>query len=128
MRIPALNSSALCRTVCSDRNDAVSAGSGSLNVFATPSMIALMEQAAVTLLAPYLDINETSVGTYIAVTHSSPTGHGIEITARAEITEINGREITFSVYAADRTGEIGSGIHKRVIVNAARLLEKANNK
>lgn len=128
MRAPETGITARISTVCNDKNDAAAMKSGALPVFATPSMIALMEEAAAFALAPFLDEGETSVGTQISVTHSSPTGHGLEITACAEITEVNGREIIFSVTASDRGGEIGKGIHKRFVVNKEKLLAKANGK
>ena len=128
MRTPQGTPSAVCAVSCGTDNDAIAMGSGSLPVFATPSMVALMEKAASNACAELLEEGETTVGTYIAVSHSSATPHGLEIIARAELSEVNGRELTFNVLACDRAGEIGSGIHKRVVVNGEKLVAKANSK
>lgn len=128
MSEPKLGAIAQCDTICSAENDAIAMKSGALPVFATPSMIALMEEAASKALLPFLEANETSVGTFISVSHSSPSGHKLEITARAEVVDVNGREITFNVTAFDNAGEIGNGTHKRVVVNGEKLVAKANSK
>lgn len=107
---------------------AVAVGSGSLKVFATPSMCALMEEAACAAIAPFLDSGETTVGTALNIEHSSPSPQGVMITAEAEITAINGREITLLVSAFDAVGEIGHGTHRRYVVDAEKFQTKANLK
>ena len=103
-------------------------GSGELAVLATPMMIAAMERAASELLAQSLKAGETSVGTSIQVEHIAATPLGMQITATAAITGVEGRMVQFSVAAQDETGEIGRGTHTRVIVDAVRFQQKADAK
>lgn len=107
---------------------AVTVKSGSLPVFATPMMVALMEQAACDALSKLLDEGETTVGTAVSILHMAATPSGLQVTAEAEVTAVSGREITFRVTAHDRSGIIGEGTHKRCVVNAERFLEKTNAK
>lgn len=109
-------------------NLAVNVGSGSLEVFATPMMVMLMEKASCQCIKNYLENDETSVGTEIAVQHISATPAGMNVTAEAEITEINGREITFNVTASDESGLIGKGSHKRFIVYGEKFTAKTQAK
>ena len=102
--------------------------SGSLEVFATPMMAALMEKAACAALAPYLEGEETTVGTALAIRHTAATPVGMQVTAEAVVTAVNGREITFRVTARDEAGEIGSGEHTRFVVYAGRFQEKAEQR
>ncbi len=103
-------------------------GSGDLEVFATPMMIALMENAAAECLSEFLDEGETSVGTYVGVDHISATPLGMEVFAKAEIKASNGREVEFSVEAFDEKGKIGGGTHKRFVVLAEKFQQKTNAK
>ena len=99
-------------------------GSGDLLVYATPCMVALMEGAACDAIAECLGENQTTVGTALNIEHISATPVGMEVRAEAEVTEVNGKAITFSVTAYDEAGEIGRGTHKRVIINSQKFLEK----
>ena len=103
-------------------------GSGSLLVYATPCMIALMEGAACEAIAPVLPEGKTSVGTALNVTHIAATPVGLEVRAEAEVTAVDGNTITFQVTAYDETGKIGEGMHKRVVVSSQRFLEKVYGK
>ncbi len=107
---------------------ASSMGSGSLDVFATPAMIALMENAAALCAEPYLEGDETTVGTELNVKHVSATPNGMKVSAEAVLTEVNGRELVFSVKAFDEAGLIGEGTHKRFVVYGKRFMEKTNAK
>ncbi|MEG0894806.1 MAG: thioesterase family protein [Oscillospiraceae bacterium] len=107
---------------------ASSVGSGFVSVYATPMMIALMEEVSSKCLQQFLDMDMTSVGTEISVSHLSPTPRGMKVTASATITAVNGRMVTFAVKAKDEIGLIGEGTHQRVIVNAEKFNEKANKK
>ncbi len=107
---------------------AVNVGSGSLEVFATPAMIALMEKAACNCLAQYLDDGETTVGTEMNVKHISATPKGMRVAASAELTAVNGREFCFNVMAYDEAGEIGGGEHKRFLVYSEKFMAKTNSK
>lgn len=103
-------------------------GSGSLLVYATPCMAALMEGAACEAIADALKEDQTTVGTLLNIEHTSATPVGLEIRAEAEITAVEGKVITFDIHAFDEAGEIGKAIHKRVIVNSQKFLDKAYSK
>lgn len=103
-------------------------GSGDLLVYATPCMAALMEGAACEAIAECLKDTETTVGTMLSIEHTSATPVGLEVRAEAEVTNLEGKVITFNVRAYDEAGEIGHGTHKRVIVNSQRFLDKAYTK
>ena len=100
-------------------------GSGDLLVYATPCMVALMEGAACEAIADALSDTQTTVGTALNIEHISATPVGLEVRAEAEVTEVEGKVITFAVRAFDEAGEIGKGTHKRVIVNSQKFLDKA---
>ncbi len=112
-----------------EREDtALEVGSGSLLVYATPCMVALMEGAACAAVAPGLGETETTVGTGLNIQHTAATPVGLEVRAEAEVTEVNGRKITLTVTAWDETGVIGTGTHTRVVVNSQKFLDKAYEK
>ena len=112
-----------------EREDtALEVGSGDLLVYATPCMVALMEGAACEAIAPALAEGKTSVGTALNITHMSATPVGLEVYAEAEVTEVNGNTITFSVVAYDEAGKIGEGTHKRAVITSQRFLEKVYTK
>lgn len=105
-------------------NCASAVGSGGLDVFATPSMVALMENAAMNAVAPYLPEGSTTVGSEINVAHNRPSGVGAVVTATAELVAVEGRRLQFKVVAEDGGGAIGEGTHVRYIVDAERFLSK----
>lgn len=103
-------------------------GSGLLRVFATPAMIAAMEQAACGALEPFLQEGQTSVGTALQIEHTAPTPLGMEVEVTATITAVEGRRVDFTVEARDAVGNVGHGTHSRFLVDAARFQEKADRK
>ncbi|MDD6604387.1 MAG: hotdog domain-containing protein [Oscillospiraceae bacterium] len=105
-------------------------GSGSLPVFGTPYMAAMMENAAMTVLQNFLEEDQGSVGTHLDITHDAPTPVGMRVWAEAEITGVseNGRMVDFKVSAWDEKGPIGSGIHTRAIIKNEKFLDKCNSK
>lgn len=107
---------------------ALSVGSGSLRVFATPCMAALMEGAACEALEGFLPEGKTSVGTELNICHISATPVGMEVTAEATVTAVEGNTVTFSLIASDEAGKIGEGTHKRVIVSEQKFLDKTYQK
>ena len=111
-----------------ENNTARAVGSGSLDVFATPMMIALMERAACEALSDALEVGQTSVGTRISVSHTAASPPGSVITATARVTGDSGRKIEFAVTASDGAGEIGNGTHTRVIVDEAKFMVKAGRR
>lgn len=103
-------------------------GSGSLRVFATPCMAAMMEGAACEAIEPCLPEGQTSVGIRLEISHTSATPVGLEVRAEAELTAIEGKKLTFRVTAFDEKGEIGSGTHQRVLVQEQKFLDKIYEK
>jgi fluoroacetyl-CoA thioesterase len=90
-------------------------------VLSTPVMIKFMENAALRAVRPYLDENETAIGTAISVRHLAATPVGRGVRAEAEVTEVDGSRIAFAVRAMEGEREIGAGTHERMVVDAARL-------
>lgn len=120
-----LNVSAVATATVTQQNTAISAGSGSLSVFATPFMIALMEEATCNAVASYLENDETTVGTKIDVAHTKASGIGTVVTATATIVATEGRKIVFDVLAVDDKGNsIGNGTIERFLVNGEKFMAK----
>lgn len=115
-------------SVVTEHNTASAVGSGLVPVFATPFMIAIMENAAVNALLPHLAEDEGSVGTHLDVSHDSATPIGMKVWAEAEVTAVEGKKITFSVSAFDEAGLIGKGTHQRFIIKPERFLAKTEAK
>ncbi len=111
-----------------EENTARTMGSGSLPVFATPAMAALMEQAAERSLLPYLEPGQGSVGIALSLSHISATPVGLTVRAKSEVIAIDGKKITFSVSAYDDAGLIGEGTHQRFLINDEAFLAKAQKK
>ena len=120
--------SAEVKFVVTDELTAKTVGSGTLDVLATPVMIARLEQAAWTSVAPHLAEGEGTVGTLMNAKHLSPTPVGLEVRAEAEVTAVEGKKISFAITAFDEAGEIGKATHTRVLVNSERFLEKTYQK
>ena len=112
-------------TLVEREDTAKEVGSGDLLVYATPCMVALMEGAACEAIAEALADTQTTVGIALNIEHISATPVGLDVRAEAEVTAVEGKVITFAVRAFDEIGEIGNGIHKRVIVNTQKFLDKA---
>lgn len=112
-----------------EREDtAAEVGSGSLLVYATPCMVALMEGAACEAIEEALPEGQTTVGTELNIQHLSATPVGLEVRAEAIVTAVEGKIITFELHAYDEAGEIGTGTHKRCLVNSQKFLDKAYSK
>ena len=103
-------------------------GSGSLLVYATPCMVALMEGAACEAIEEAMDDSKTTVGTELNIQHLSATPVGLEVRAEAVVTAVDGKVITFEIHAYDEAGEIGKGTHKRVVINTQKFLDKTYSK
>ncbi len=117
------------QTITVEEKDTAKAhGSGTLPVFATPAMIALMENTAMNVVSPYLSEGEASVGTLMNVKHLSATPVGGTVTCEAELTEADGRRLVFKVTARDNKGIIGEGTHERFIIKTEKFLAKAQDK
>ena len=115
-------------TMVEREDTAQEVGSGSLLVYATPCMAALMEGAACEAIEGALKEGQTTVGTLLNIEHSSATPVGLEVRAEAEVTAVEGNVISFALRAYDEAGQIGKGTHQRVIVNSQKFLDKAYTK
>ena len=102
--------------------------SGCLAVLGTPAMIALMERCAETSVCAYLDVGCSTVGTHIDVRHVSATPVGAQVRCETELTEVDGRRLTFACRAFDSAGLIGEGAQERVVVQNDLFLHKAEAK
>ena len=123
---PGLKGSA--ETLVVHENTAAAVGSGALEVFSTPSMIALMEKAALETGMPYLAEGESTVGTEINVTHDAAIPLGFPVTAEAELVEVDRRRLSFRVLARSGDEVIGKGTHTRFIVSQERFMQKVEAK
>ncbi len=115
-------------TIVNESNIAKSLASGDLDVFSTPSMIALMEHAAAEAMTEYLAEGESSVGTKVDIAHIAATPLGMQVTATAEITGADGRMVYFKVWAEDECGLIGEGTHTRAVIDRVRFMHKVEQK
>lgn len=111
-------------TLAEREDTAAEVGSGSLLVYATPCMVALMEGAACEAISQALPEDKTSVGIELCIKHISATPVGLEVRAEAEVTAVEGSIITFQVTAYDEAGRIGEGTHKRAVISTQKFLEK----
>lgn len=112
-------------TVVVYENTAAAVGSGALEVFSTPSMIALMEKASRELVQPYLEEGQSTVGTRLEVSHVAASPIGAHIRAESTLVEIDRRMLTFEVKVYADGELIGEGRHQRCIIYAERFMEKA---
>ena len=112
----------------SDADTAAVYGSGKLEVFATPAMIALMEKTALESVAPYLDEGCGTVGTLINVTHDAATPVGMKVRCESTLVDVDGRRLVFKVEAFDECGRIGGGTHERFIIFNEKFMKKVQAK
>ena len=119
-----------CEEVVTPQRTAASVGSGLLPVYGPPYMLALMENAAQSAIAPFLEEGRGSVGTHLDVFHNAPTPIGMTVRAEAEVVSVseNGKMIDFIVRAWDDAGPIGEGKHTRAIIHNERFLAKCGAK
>ena len=116
------------RTQVAAEETAAALGSGDVPVYGTPSLVALLETAAVDAVAGQLGPGETTVGTWIEVTHLAATPIGMEVRAEATLTAVDGRTLSFAVVAFDGREKVGEGRHRRMIVARDRFLAKVADK
>lgn len=102
--------------------------SGTLDVLATPRMLALMEETAWKSVAEHLEEGMGTVGIKLDVEHLAPTPVGMHVRCETILNEIDGRKLTFYVEAYDESGKIGEGIHERFIVDEVKFQSKADAK
>jgi len=107
---------------------AAAMGSGTLQVFATPAMIALIEETAWKSVAPHLEDGQGTVGTMLNISHVAPTPLGMTVKCETELVEVDGRKLIFKANVYDETGLIGTGTHERFIINSEKFQKKADAK
>ena len=117
-----------CSVIVDENNTARRIGSGTLDVFATPAMIALMEKTAWQSIAPYLEEGQGSVGIRLEISHDAPTPLGMTVTCESRLIEIDGRRLVFEVTASDGEGIVGRGTHERFVILENKFQAKANAK
>src|SRR5277367_3192394 len=98
------------------------------SVLSTPTMVAMMERAAMEAIKPFLDAGESSVGMSIEVSHTAATPPGHRARAEAEVTKVEGRRLEFAVLGFDDVEQIGSGNHRRAVVDAAKFNDRLKTK
>jgi Predicted thioesterase len=103
-------------------------GSGLIDVFATPAMVALMENAALMAVASHLPEGFNTVGIEISTTHVKATPIGMEVKATANLVNVDGKKLTFEIVAEDEEGIIGKGIHSRFIIDTEKFIAKLTKK
>ena len=116
--------SATATVTVTESNIAKTMKSGSLEVFATPAMCALMEEAAQAAVQSELNDGEGTVGISLSISHDAPSPIGATITATATVTAVEGRKITFDIEASDGVGIIGRGTHERFVINNEKFMAK----
>ena len=120
--------SAVLTCQVTEENTAKTIGSGSLLVFGTPAMIALIEQTAVALLEGNLPEGTTTVGTKLNIDHVSATPMGMTAECECTLTQIDRKKLVFDVIVKDEAGVIGKGSHERFMVDVEKFMEKAESK
>ena len=113
-----------CSILADESTSAKTMGSGTLDVFATPAMAALMEKTAWQSIAPYLQEGQGSVGTRLEITHDAATPLGMTVTCKSELIQVDGRRLVFEVTASDDKEIIGRGTHERFIIDNDKFLTK----
>src|SRR3954470_1713140 len=114
--------------VVGEEHTAPRIGSGEVHVLATPVMINLFEAAALKAVEHLLPPGHQSLGTILNVRHIAATPVGMRVTARAFVTAVSGRTVTFRVEAHDEKELIGDGTHERVVVNVAKFDQRVQRK
>ncbi len=110
------------------KDTALSFGSGAVEVFATPIMVGLMENASLKAVDELLPEDYTTVGTHLDISHISATPIGMKVTAQAELIKIEGKALTFKVEVYDEVEKVGEGTHQRFIVSLEKFMGKCNSK
>lgn len=107
---------------------AISVGSGELEVYATPAMIALMEGTASESVKAELEEGQGSVGTSIAIKHLAATPVGMRVRCESELVDVDGRKLVFNLVVYDEKDKIGEGTHERFIISNEKFQNKTNSK
>lgn len=111
-----------------EKETAIVYESGSVRVFATPALIRLMEKAALSSVAPYLEEGFTTVGTRVDVKHLAATPVGMDVVITSRLAEVEGKRLLFEVEARDQVDLIGKGTHERFIVKTDSFVKRTEGK
>ena len=111
-----------------ENNSALALGSGTLKVFATPAMAALMEKTAWKSVAPFLEEGQCTVGTKLNLSHTASTPIGMKVTCESELVSVEGRKLVFNISVSDEAGKIGECEHERFIVEDVKFQNKTDSK
>ncbi len=111
-----------------NENTAKTMGSGTLDVFATPALVALAEKTCWMSVAPALAEGDGTVGTKLELEHTAPTPVGMTVTCESELVAVEGRKLVFKVSLHDEKGPVGGGTHERFVINNAKFAAKAEAK
>lgn len=106
-----------------EQNTALALGSGDLPVFATPALVALMENAAMQTVASLLPEGSTTVGGFIETSHLAPSAIGKTIQATATLTEVKGKKLSFNIEAFEGEKLVGKATHIRFIVDREKFMK-----
>ena len=123
---PGIKGSASC--VVGPEDTAKALGSGAVDVFSTPKLVALMGKAALLSVRDYLDEGMDTVGTHLDISHNAATPVGMTVRAESELIEVDRRRLVFSVKAWDETELVGEGTHERFIIDRDKFLAKCSSK
>ncbi|PKM89091.1 MAG: thioesterase [Firmicutes bacterium HGW-Firmicutes-12] len=114
--------------IVTENNTAIKYGSGSVNVYATPAMVGLMENASFSCVDLHLPAGYLTVGTFVDVKHLTATPVGMKVTAKVELVLVEGKRLEFKVEAYDEKEKIGEGTHGRYIINQNKFMSKTEEK
>ena len=107
---------------------AAAVGSGLLEVYGTPYMVALMEETCHTSIGEFLEEGQGTVGISIEIQHTAATPVGMKVWCESELVEVDGKRMVFNVKTFDEAGPIGEGVHQRFIIDNEKFLAKTNAK
>ncbi len=102
--------------------------SGTLDVWGTPAMAALIEETAWKSVAPYLNEGQSTVGSKLDICHLSPSPVGMNVRCETVLVEIDGRRLSFKAEVYDEAGLVGTASHERFIIDSERFMAKAEGK
>ncbi|MBQ3553267.1 MAG: thioesterase family protein [Clostridia bacterium] len=116
------------KMIIDETKTAIAAKSGTLPVFATPYVAALMEQTAEESVRPYIEDGQATVGTKLILNHTAATVAGKEVSCESELVEIDRRRLVFRITASDNAGQVADCEHERFIIDIEKFMAKAKER